>query len=292
LLFIELLTAGVNDLTVTKMVDINSISAEGYEKIGIKAPPGGGSDERDASSFQSILLETQLQRLNAWSQAGGNASEPTNLFNEYRIILEQSRGQQTSESPSTTRPSIVNPNLVAKYYELEAARVSLGMETQSIGNSQPFSISDLAQLAGGVRGVPGSLFQQLIQNESAFNPNAIGSRGGLGLGQLLPGTAESLGLRIGGDRSEGSVWHPTSNLDGSARHLKALYDQFIERGVSVGEAWRFATGAYNTGVGDITQAMELLEGGDQKQWNRVAKELHRITGARAQETVDYVDRLK
>lgn len=275
------------------MVDISSISAEGYKKIGIKASQGGGSDERDALSFQSILLETQLQRLNAWSQTGLNSPEPVNLFNEYRIILEQSRGQQTSESPTTTtRPSIVNPSLVAKYYELEAARISLGAETQNTGSSQSFSIPDLASLAGGVRGVPGSLFQKLIQNESAFNPNAIGSRGGLGLGQLMPDIAENLGLRIGGDRLEGSVWHPASNLDGSARHLSELYDQFIEQGVSVGEAWRFATGAYNAGISDITKAMELLEGGEQTQWDRVARELKRINGARGQETADYVDRLK
>ncbi len=274
------------------MVDISSISAEGYEKIGIKASQGGGSDERDALSFQSILLETQLQRLNAWSQTDLNSPEPVNLFNEYRIILEQARGQQTPESPTTTRPSIVNPSLVVKYYELEAARISLGAENQNTGGSQSFSIPDLALLAGGVRGVPGPLFQKLIQNESAFNPNAIGSRGGLGLGQLMPDTAENLGLRTGGDRLEGSVWHPASNLDGSARHLSALYDQFIERGVSVGEAWRFATGAYNAGISDITKAMELLEGGDQTQWDRVAKELHRITGSRAQETIVYVDRLK
>jgi soluble lytic murein transglycosylase-like protein len=274
------------------MVDISSISAEGYEKVGIKASQGGGSEERDALSFQSILLETQLQRLNAWSQIGGNAPEPLNLFNEYRIILEQSRGQQTPASPSSTRPSIVNPNLVAKYYELEAARISLGVETQDTGSPQSFSIADLALLAGGVRGVPGQLFQRLIQNESAFNPNAIGARGGLGLGQLMPDIANNLGLRTGGDRQEGSVWHPASNLDGSARHLATLYDQFIERGVSVGEAWRFATGAYNAGISDITKAMELLEGGDQTQWDKVAKELHRITGSRAQETVDYVDRLK
>ncbi|GJL80163.1 MAG: hypothetical protein NPINA01_31520 [Nitrospinaceae bacterium] len=274
------------------MVDISSISAEGYEKIGGKASQGGGSAERDASTFRSILLEAQLQRLSALSGSGQNASAPLNLFNEYRVILEQARTQQTSESPSPTRQAIVNPQLVAKYYELEAARISLNAEIPSASNSQSFALPDLALLAGGVRGVPGALFQQLIQNESGFNPNAIGSQGQLGLGQLLPDIAEQLGLRIGGNRSEGSVWHPASNLDGSARHLKALYDQFVERGVSVSEAWRFATGAYNAGFGDIAQAMDLLEGGDRTEWNRVAQELRRISGSRAQETVDYVDRLK
>lgn len=279
------------------MVDIHSISAEGYEKIGGKASQGGGSDERDASSFRATfratLLEAQRQRLSAWTQGGQNASESTNLFNEYRLILDQARNQKTAEGPLPARQAIVNPQLVAKYYELEAARTSLNAETQGAGDSQSFSFPELALLAGGVRGIPGSLFQRLIQNESAFNPNAIGSRGGLGLGQLLPDIAEQLGLRVfGQDRSEGSVWHPASNLDGSARHLKALYDQFTERGVSSDEAWRFAAAAYDAGSGNIMQAMELLEGGNRTEWERVSGELYRITGPKAQETVEYVDRLQ
>lgn len=275
------------------MVDISSISSEGYERIGGRASQGGGPDGRDASTFRSILLEAQMQRLSVWSQLGQNTPEPINLFNEYRIILEQARRQSAPEKNSSAVPrNTINPQLVARQYEVEANRVFLDAENSGIENQQLLPLSDLAQLAGGIRGIPGSQFQQLIQNESGFDPNAIGPKGGLGLGQLLPDTAKALGLRTGTDRDEGSVWHPASNLDATARQLRSFHDQFVDRGVSNVEAWQFATGAYNTGLGNIMQALDLLEGTDRPGWDQVAKELPRITGVSAEETIEYVKRLK
>jgi len=276
------------------MVDISSISAEGYEKIGGRASQGGGPDGRDASIFRSILLEAQMQRLSVWSQLGQSSPEPINLFNEYRIILEQARRQNApNNDPSQVPRKILNPQLIARHYQVESSRVFL--EAGNPGaqvNPQTLSLADLAQLAGGIRGLPVSQFQQLIQYESGFNPNAIGPGGGLGLGQLLPDTAKALGLRIGEDKEEGSVWHPASNLDATARQLRTFHDQFIERGVSNVEAWRFATGAFNAGIGNILQALDLLEGTARPEWDQVAKELPRVTGSSARETLEYVNRLK
>ncbi len=274
------------------MVDTSSISAEGYKKVGGKASLGGGPDGRDASTFRSILLEAQMQRLSVWSQLGENSPEPVNLFNEYRIILDQARRQQNSNDPSAGSRKITNPQLVARQYEIESNRAFLNAGNQGLDSTQSLSFADLAALAGGVRGIPGTQFQQLIQNESGFDPNAIGPGGGLGLGQLLPDTARALGLRTGEDRKEGSVWHPASNLDATARQLRTFTDQFINRGVSNTEAWSFATAAYQAGIGNIMQALDLLKGEARPEWDRVAKELPRVTGPSARETIEYVNRLK
>jgi hypothetical protein len=275
------------------MVDISSISAEGYERIGGRAPQGGGPDGRGASTFRSILLEAQMQRLSVWSQFGQSSPEPVNLFNEYRIILDQARRQNPADNNPSAQPrKILNPNLIARHYEVESSRVFLEADDQSAQSPQSLSLSDLASLAGGIRGIPVPQFQQLIQNESGFDPNAIGPDGGLGLGQLLPDTAKALGLRTGGDREEGSVWHPASNLDATARRLRSFHDQFVERGASNSEAWSFATGAFNTGLGNILQALDLLEGTTRPEWNHVANELPRITGSSAKATIDYVNRLQ
>jgi len=274
------------------MVDISSISAEGYERIGGRASQGGGPDGRDASTFRSILLEAQMQRLSVWSQLGQSSPEPVNLFNEYRIILDQARRQNVpNDNPSAVPRKFVNPQLIARHYEVESTRIFLDAGNSGTEN-QLLSLSDLASLTGGIRGIPGSQFQQLIQNESGFDPNAIGPKGGLGLGQLLPDTAKALGLRTGEDREEGSVWHPASNLDATARQLRSFHDQFVERGVSNIEAWRFATGAFNAGLGNILEALNLLEGTARPEWDRVARELPRVTGSSAKETIDYVNRLK
>ena len=275
------------------MVDFSSISVEGYGKVGGKASQGGGPDGRDASTFRSILLEAQMQRLSIWSQLGQSSPEPINLFNEYRIILDQARRQNApGNNPSAVLKNIVNPERVARQYEAEALRVFLDAGNPGTANQQSLSLPDLAALAGGVRGIPGSQFQQLIRNESGFNPNAVGENGGLGLGQLLPDTARALGLRIGEDREEGSVWHPASNLDATARQLRSFSDQFANRGVPDTEAWRFAAGAFHAGIGNILEALNLLEGAARPEWDRLAKELPRVTGTSAKETIEYVDRLK
>lgn len=74
------------------------------------------------------------------------------------------------------------------------------------------------------------LFQALIEIESAFNVNAVSRVGAYGLGQLMPQTAEDLGV----DRHD-----PHANLDGAARYLVRMLDLFGTR--------ELAIAAYNAG---------------------------------------------
>jgi len=54
------------------------------------------------------------------------------------------------------------------------------------------------------------LLRALVQAESAFNPNARSPKGAIGLGQLMPNTAEQLGV-------DPHDMH--QNLDGAARYF-------------------------------------------------------------------------
>ena len=74
------------------------------------------------------------------------------------------------------------------------------------------------------------LFRANIEIESAYNPNARSRVGAIGLGQLMPGTAEMLGV-------DPSDWR--ANLDGSARYLAAQLETFQDT--------RLALAAYNAG---------------------------------------------
>jgi hypothetical protein len=62
------------------------------------------------------------------------------------------------------------------------------------------------------------LFVALIDQESRFNPLALSPKGARGLGQLMPETAELLGVD---DASE-----PMENLHGAARYLTAQLAEF------------------------------------------------------------------
>ena len=169
---------------------------------------------------------------------------------------------------------------------------------QNTSNPQSDSISSnkelLIELANRVatkNKVPKPLFQKLIQAESSFDPKAKSSKGAMGLGQLMPATARELGLSLKKDESIGSVWHPESNLDASARYLRKLFDKYTQKqGIPENEAWNFAVGAYNAGMGNIGRAMDKLD--KVEKWDQVAEILHQITGKYSAETINYVNRLR
>jgi soluble lytic murein transglycosylase-like protein len=86
-------------------------------------------------------------------------------------------------------------------------------------------------------GLPPSIFLSLVQQESRFNPAAVSPRGAIGLGQLMPATARELGV---------DPRDPEQNLEGSARYLRRMLDQFGNM--------ELALAAYNAGPGRVRQA--------------------------------------
>jgi len=75
-----------------------------------------------------------------------------------------------------------------------------------------------------------------IEVESAYNPAALSPVGAIGLGQLMPGTAQDLGV---------DPHDLAQNLDGSARYLLMMLDQFGDGPL--------ALAAYNAGPEAVTR---------------------------------------
>lgn len=92
----------------------------------------------------------------------------------------------------------------------------------------------LAREAAQRHGVPVDLFARLVQQESGWNPRALSHKGAIGLAQLMPATAQRLGV----DPAD-----PGQNLDGGARYLRQQYETF--------GTWRLALAAYNAGPGAV-----------------------------------------
>jgi murein DD-endopeptidase MepM/ murein hydrolase activator NlpD len=81
-------------------------------------------------------------------------------------------------------------------------------------------------------GIPAPLFLSLIQAESGWNPNAVSPAGAIGLGQLMPGTAQGLGV---------NPRDPVQNLRGAAKYLASMLRRFGSP--------QLALSAYNSGPG-------------------------------------------
>ena len=95
-------------------------------------------------------------------------------------------------------------------------------------------------------GLPAGLLDALIWTESRYNPFAISKAGAAGLGQLMPGTAEELGVA--------NRFDPIANLAGAARYLRQMLDRF---GVV-----HLALAAYNAGPGAVERAKGIPRNGE------------------------------
>lgn len=119
--------------------------------------------------------------------------------------------------------------------QLAAASESAAASSSAIA-SGPRLYESLIQQAALRNGVEPALLKGLIEQESGFDPNAHSSAGALGLTQLMPSTAVSLGVR--------NPLDPTEAVEGGARLLGELLRQF---GGNVSDA----LAAYNAGAGAV-----------------------------------------
>ena len=88
----------------------------------------------------------------------------------------------------------------------------------------------------GVGPVDPDLIKAIIMAESSFDPKAVSNRGALGLMQLMPQTAESLGVA--------DAFDPGKNIDAGARYLRQLLNHFSGN-------VELALAAYNAGIQNV-----------------------------------------
>jgi soluble lytic murein transglycosylase-like protein len=100
----------------------------------------------------------------------------------------------------------------------------------------PVQIDTLVGQNAAVWQVDPSLVKAIIANESGFDANATSKAGAQGLMQLMPDTAQSVGVR--------DSYDPAQNVAGGTRYLKGLLDRFS------GDV-RLAVAAYNAGPGAV-----------------------------------------
>jgi len=80
-------------------------------------------------------------------------------------------------------------------------------------------------------GIPPALVKAVIHAESAFNPKAVSRKGAMGLMQLMPGTADMLGVN--------QPFRADDNIEGGTRYLRNLHDRY--------GSWTHTLAAYNAG---------------------------------------------
>jgi cell wall-associated NlpC family hydrolase len=128
-----------------------------------------------------------------------------------------------------------SPTLIRRVQPDGAGSTTTAPSTGGSLSGVPYA--DLFAQAGAAHGVSPALLAAMAKTESGFNSSAVSPAGATGLMQFMPATATSLGV----DASD-----PASSIDGAARYLRSLTDQF--------GSTQLALAAYNAGPGAVQRA--------------------------------------
>lgn len=154
-----------------------------------------------------------------------------------RIVCDdpvQNQLGQSAKHVATPAPSNAAP-LVASYTEKSLSESQTPPASHTAKNiNQEIELN--IEKASAKYNLPLGLIRSVIRAESNFQPDAVSPAGAQGLMQLMPATAEELGVE--------NPFNIGENIDGGARYLRQMLDMFdnnIEK----------ALAAYNAGPGTV-----------------------------------------
>jgi soluble lytic murein transglycosylase-like protein len=171
-----------------------------------------------------------LLSLLLWTAGTAMAGEYAILVNGSRLHVDHHESEGAVVRLFTGSGSIEMNAAQVREFEVEEYPPAPAMA--SAPAPQPaLSPQQLADRAAEKYGLPRELVRSVMKAESGFAPQAVSQKGAIGLMQLMPATAQTLGA---------DPHDPAANVDAGTRYLRELLEKY-------NGGLRHALAAYNAG---------------------------------------------
>ena len=147
---------------------------------------------------------------------------------DFKTILEEKMSKSESEAAKLLE---LDKETISEIVE-PAKKEGVNLKSKIDLKAQMSDIDEIVETFSSKYNIDGDFIKAIIKQESGFNPNATSKKGAMGLMQLMPATAKSLGVV--------NAYNPWENVEGGVKYLKGLLDRF-------NNDEKLALAAYNAG---------------------------------------------
>ena len=159
---------------------------------------------------------------------------------EFKKILDEKMGDKKITPEKKAQEELKEVDEVLKTVENEEItpeeKEAVNLKSKINLASQNADVEEIIETFASKYDIDSYFIKAIIKQESGFNVNAKSKKGAMGLMQLMPATAKSLGVS--------DAFNPWENIEGGVKHLRGLLNKYDNNP-------ELALAAYNAGSGAV-----------------------------------------
>ena len=182
------------------------------------------------------LMQMQMVSSTYTGRAGAGSIKGSDFALVLAALMESPKGGGMSVSRSQGAPPARTMEKTNLHREIMPGAGVKKRDAGTRAQAPGTGLEALVDRVAAKYGLDSDLLRAVVRVESDYDPLTVSSAGAMGLMQLMPETAKSLGVK--------NPFDPLDNLDGGARYLKSMIERY-------GGNIKLALAAYNAGPGAV-----------------------------------------